>query len=273
MSAEILSEGLRLSALGLAVHWLRPRTKIPVAGAYQRLPWLSPHVLRGMYREGFNVGLHTGNVMGARVPIVALDVDGEGAGDWIRRNIPKSPVVSLSAKGEHWLYRYPRGVKHIGNRVKVRVGSGEKIDLDIRADRGNLVIPPSIHPSGVIYQAEQPWTAELLSAMPVFDPSWIPSGPVAAARPTSVQNTDEAQMMERGRRLALKWQTAERGSGHGTDTFKLAGYLIHTMGLSEGAALATMRNHYNPRCPTPYTERELERKVNEAATKSRRGRV
>ncbi len=121
MSAEILSEGLRLSALGLAVHWLRPRTKIPVAGAYQRLPWLPPHVLRGMYREGFNVGLHTGNVMGARVPIVALDVDGEGAGEWVRRNIPKSPVVSKSAKGEHWLYRYPRGVEHIGNRVKVRV--------------------------------------------------------------------------------------------------------------------------------------------------------
>ena len=48
MSAEILSEGLRLSELGLAVHWLRPRTKIPVAGAYQRLPWLPPHVLRGM---------------------------------------------------------------------------------------------------------------------------------------------------------------------------------------------------------------------------------
>ncbi len=272
MSAEILSEGLRLSALGLAVHWLRPRTKIPVAGAYQRLPWLPPHVLRGMYREGFNVGLHTGNVMGARVPIVALDVDGEGAGEWVRRNIPKSPVVSKSAKGEHWLYRYPRGASHIGNRVKVRVADG-KIDLDIRADGGNLAIPPSIHPSGVIYQAEQPWTAELLSAMPDFDPSWIPSGPVAAARPTAVQITDEAQMMERGRRLALKWQTAERGSGHGTEAWKLAGYLIHTMGLSEGAALATMLNHYNPRCPTPYSERELERKVSEAATKSRKGRV
>ena len=123
---------------------LLPLASAPFAGQtlIQRLPWLPPHVLRGMYREGFNVGLHTGNVMGARVPIVALDVDGEGAGDWIRRNIPKSPVVSLSAKGEHWLYRYPRGVKHIGNRVKVRVGSGEKIDLDIRADRGNLVIPP-----------------------------------------------------------------------------------------------------------------------------------
>lgn len=269
----IWSEGLRLSSLGLAVHWLRPRSKIPVASAFQQAPWLSPAFLRSMYRPGFNVGLHTGLVKGARFPVVAVDVDGNSAAEWVRKSLPKSPIVDRSAQGEHWLYLYPEGVQHIGNRAKIRTPSGEKIDLDIRADGGNLVIPPSIHPSGVIYQAEQPWTAELLSAMPVFDPAWIPSGPVAAARPTAVPITDEAQRIKRGRKLASGWQTSERGQGHGTDTFKLAGYLLNTVGLSEAAALEILVRDYNPRCPNPYSEAELHRKVTEAATKIRSRRA
>ena len=267
--SEILSEALRLSSLGLAIHWLRPRTKIPVAKEYQRLPWFAPRFLRGMYRDGNNAGLHTGKVKGAKFPIVAVDVDGQSGGEWVRKYLPPSPVISISANGEHWLYLYPEGVSHIGNRAKIRTKDGIKIDLDIRADGGTLVIPPSIHPSGVIYQAAQPWTEELLSAMPVFDPEWIPTGPVQAARPTVLQVTDSDALMERGRRLAMRWQTSERGQGHGTDTFKLAGYLMNTIGLSEAAALSVMSNHYNPRCPSPYNDRELARKVSEAATKMR----
>ena len=260
---------MRLSGLGLALHWLRPRTKIPIAKEYQRLPWLAPNVLRGMYREGNNLGIHTGKVKGAKFPIVAVDVDGQSAGEWVRKHLPPSPIVSRSAQGEHWLYLYPEGVSHIGNRAKIRTRDGIKIDLDIRADGGNLVIPPSIHPSGLIYQATQPWTEELLSAMPVFDPEWIPTGPVQAARPTVLQVNDADALMERGKRCALRWQTSERGQGHGTDTFKLAGYLMNRIGLSEGAALAVMTQHYNPRCPNPYNDRELARKVSEAATKMR----
>ena len=265
----LLEESLRIAGLGLALHWLWPRTKVPVAKEYQRLPWLSPNVLRGMYREGDNVGLRTGKVKGAKFPIVAVDVDGQSAGEWVRKYLPPSPVISISANGEHWLYLYPGGVQHIGNRAKIRTKEEIKIDLDIRADGGNLVIPPSIHPSGVIYQAAQPWTAELLSAMPVFDPAWIPTGPVQAARPTAVLMSDTDVLFERGKRLAMRWQTSERGQGHGTDTFKLAGYLMHTLGLSEPAALLVMSQHYNPRCPNPYNDRELARKVSEAATKMR----
>ncbi|MFO0622247.1 MAG: bifunctional DNA primase/polymerase [Polyangia bacterium] len=272
MDAAIYSEGLRLSSLGLACHWLWRRTKIPVAKGYQQMPYLPPHVLRSMYSRGFNVGLHTGKVKGATYSVVAVDIDGTTGGEYVKEYLPKTPIVSISARGESWLYRYPEGVAHIGNRAKIRTKDGTKIDLDIRGDGGNLAIPPSVHPSGVIYQAAQPWTGELLSAMPVFDTEWIPTGPVQAARPTMVQATDDARRMERARRLCVKWQTSERGSGHGTDTWKLAGYLIHTLGLSEASAYDAIARHYNPRCPTPYGERELWRKVSEAATKRRAGR-
>ncbi len=151
-----------------------------------------------------------------------------------------SPVISISANGEHWLYLYPGGVQHIGNRAKIRTKEEIKIDLDIRADGGKSRDSSEHPPSGVIYQAEQPWTAELLSAMPVFDPAWIPTGPVQAARPTAVLVSDTDVLFERGKRLAMRWQTSERGQGHGTDTFKLAGYLMHTLGLSEPAALLLM---------------------------------
>lgn len=272
MDCPIFAEAMRLSSLGLACHWLWPKTKIPVAKEFQKLPWLSPHVLRGMHRGKFNLGLHTGKVSGARFCVVAVDVDGPGAGEWVRKYLPRTPIVSVSANGEHWIYRYPEGVSHIGNRAKIRTKDGQKIDLDLRADGGNLAIPPSIHPSGVIYRALNPWTEESLCAMPVFDPEWIPSGPVASARPTVSHSTDDMRLKERARRLCLRWQTSERGSGHGTDTWKLAGYLMHTLGLSEVATYDAIATHYNPRCPTPYGERELLRKVNEAATKRRAAR-
>lgn len=268
MSDPLLDEALRLSSLGLPLHWLWPRTKIPRSLSYQTAPWLSPQQLRATYQRGNNLGLHTGLVHGARLCIVALDIDSPEAEQWAASNVTPTQVRSRSAKGWAWLYRHPGPGFRIGNRVKIRIAGG-RIALDVRADGGNLAIPPSIHPTGVRYRAPEPWTPELLASLPTFDPSWIPQTPAAPAVPTRSTRTDDQSLLERGRRLALRWQLAERGFGQGTETFKLAGYLIHRIGLSPHDAYDVIALHYNPRCLQPYGEPALRRKVAEAAYKIR----
>lgn len=275
MSSRILETAVLLARSGMAVHWLHPRSKVPLLPGYQLRPWTAPDVLlRQWYQFGprpgcgeLNLGLHTGRVAGAACPVVALDLDSLPARDWADAHIPLSPVRNLSPKGEHRLYRHPAGVV-VRNRVKVRV-HGQRIDLDLRGDGGNLAIAPSIHPSGVPYVAAVPWKPDVLAAMPLWDPAWIPSEPEPPVSVTRSCARDEPSLLQRGRRLAEEWQVSERGHGQGTDTFKLAGYLIHTIGLSEQAAFEVMWEHYNPRCREPYTEALLRRKAEQAATQIR----
>lgn len=273
MSSLMLETALRLASAGLAVHWLHARSKVPICDGYQFRPWTSTDELRRQFwgylqRRGAecNLGLHTGRVAGARFATVALDVDSEPARRWADEHVPPSPIRNLSPNGEHRLYRHPGGV--IRNRVKVRV-DGERIDIDLRGDGGNLAIAPSLHPSGLRYRWPEPWTPETLATMPLWDPSWIPAEPARELSPSRSAARDELALMERGRRLALRWQVSERGQGQGTDTFKLAGYLVHRIGLSEPAAFTVLWNYYNGRCPEPYSEQLLRRKVEQAATQIR----
>ena len=210
------------------------------------------------------MGLHTGRVFGARFHVIALDLDSQGAREWADANIPPTPVRNLSPKGEHRLYQHPPGVV-VRNRVKVRV-HGIRIDLDLRGDGGNLAIAPSIHPSGARYVAPERWTAAALAAMPMWDPLWIPTEQPTPPAPSRSTSQDDDKLRERGRLLALRWQVSDRGAGQGTDTFKLAGYLLHCIGLTEPAAFDVMWDHYNQRCPEPYTEDLLRRKVQQANT-------
>ena len=70
-----LAEALRLAQLGLAVHLLYPRSKEPIAERWQQAPALDVELLRALYRPGMEIGIHTGRVAHARVPVVVLDLD------------------------------------------------------------------------------------------------------------------------------------------------------------------------------------------------------
>jgi len=107
-----------------------------------------------------NVGIATGR------GLMVLDVDGEeGQANISGQHVPATPCVH-TGRGSHLYLRPPEG-------VRVRNAVGLAPGLDVRAEGGYVVAPPSRHASGVDYEwaispdvqdlAECPlWLADLL---------------------------------------------------------------------------------------------------------------
>lgn len=71
--------------------------------------------------------------------------------------------------------------------------------------------------------------------------------------------------VERARRYLAHVEPAIAGAGGHRATFVAAAKLLHGFELSEEQAFALLAEEYNPRCVPPWSERDLRRKVAEAA--------
>lgn len=95
-----------------------------------------------------NLAIVTGRVSG----IVVVDLDGKipDPRTWLAEHgfSVKTPIVSTGRGGAHVYYRHPGGT--VPNGVKLRELDG--VTLDIRADGGYVVAPPSIHDTGTHYE-------------------------------------------------------------------------------------------------------------------------
>jgi len=99
----------------------------------------TPEQIKEWFKQfpDMNVGIVTGKISN----LIVVDV--EKGGDITK--FPQTATVKTGGDGWHLYYRYPN--RHIGNSVK-KIG-----DLvDIRADGGQVMAPPSIHPSGKAYK-------------------------------------------------------------------------------------------------------------------------
>ena len=88
-----------------------------------------------------NVAIVTGSVSG----IAVVDADGKEGERWIADNAPKTSVYSRTRKGVHAFYRIPNGAL-VPNRARLAP------EVDIRGEGGYVVVPPSIHESGHLYE-------------------------------------------------------------------------------------------------------------------------
>jgi len=91
-----------------------------------------------------NIGIITGKVSN----LVVFDLDSEGASQYAEEQggFPLT-VMAKTGKGNHAYMRHPGFI--IKNSVN------KKLDIDIRADGGYVVAPPSLHGSGHHYQWEE----------------------------------------------------------------------------------------------------------------------
>jgi len=251
-----LREAIRLVELGLAVHLLHPRSKEPIAEKWQQAPALDAEMLCLLYQPGMEIGIHTGAVRGAAVPVVVLDLDTPEAVELARSRFPLSPVRAQTRRGEHWYFRHPGG--DIFTRHKP-----ERLALDVQADGAHVVCPPSVHPSGFVYDwvGDGP-TAASLATMPTWSRAWFPppAVPMVIDRPSCADRRARA----RARGACRSWRVEVESEGRGTQTFKLAQFLTLQLGLNEQDAYQVMAAEWNPRLPQPYGETLLRRKVREA---------
>lgn len=88
-----------------------------------------------------NWAMVTGNVSG----VVVVDCDSQEDYEFVKsRGLPHSPTVK-TARGFHVYFQYQEGVRGLQSV------SGRK-DIQLKAEGGYVLIPPSIHPSGATYQ-------------------------------------------------------------------------------------------------------------------------
>lgn len=98
--------------------------------------------------------------LGLALPLVALvlDADTEQDAAALESLLPDAPRQNTK-KGAHFVLRAPGGIK-IPQLTKVLLGEGVKADLRV-GGRGFIVIAPSVHESGIIYEWLRPLPLDL----------------------------------------------------------------------------------------------------------------
>jgi hypothetical protein len=116
-----------------------------------------------------NIGVPTGKASG----FVVLDVDTQHGGEESLRQLekeykklPDTPISLTGGGGQHLLFAYPDPPgQDVQNRVALREG------LDVRADGGYIVAPPSNHISGRNYEWEVLYHPDTVTPPPL--PDWL----------------------------------------------------------------------------------------------------
>lgn len=174
----VLDAALDYAARGWRVVPIIPGRKHPGLDAWQEAATTDPDIIRQWWQRWPTHGV--GIATGAGSGIFVLDVDnGPGKdGDESLADLqatygplPETVEVITGSGGRHLYYRVPEGVD-IRNDQAARLGVG----LDIRGDGGQVVAPPTIHPSGRRYEweasnpddvADAPgWLIDLLTRTP-----------------------------------------------------------------------------------------------------------
>jgi Trp operon repressor len=158
----VIAEALKLAQLGWSLIPLKPYSKEPLVPwkALQQRRLTEPELTELFERNPLaNVGIITGKVS----QLLVLDAD---APDVVKHlSIPETPIAE-TARGRHYYFHLPNA--HIRSVAGIAEG------LDIRADGGYVVSPPSTHPSGKRYEwIIPPRGLDPYGAEPAPPPAWL----------------------------------------------------------------------------------------------------
>jgi hypothetical protein len=170
---SILQTALMLREKGFAIHWLQPKSKVPLDNGWASAPVASLASLETTYRDGYNVGFRPGKwsvVEGAE--IIVLDIDIRGGKAFAEEAYAVATgvlggnfdpqVKSGSGVGRHQYLRVPKGdspekaattlrQSDIWIRDGLPCSPGTKdakpaYVIEVLSTGKNVVLPPSIHP-------------------------------------------------------------------------------------------------------------------------------
>lgn len=146
MTNENVKYALKYASLGLSVIPIRRGDKKPLLDSWKEYQYrrATEEEIQEWWTKWpeANIAVITGQISGT----VALDID-DGGLETIKANgfpLPPTWISQTGSGGFHYLYKWPG--KEIGNFVRKLPG------LDLRADGGYIVAPPSIHTNGQQYK-------------------------------------------------------------------------------------------------------------------------
>ena len=144
--SELFDAALHYATSGWFIFPLAPREKIPITAHGVKDATTDPEVIGRWWAQepNLNIGLACEP---NRVVVIDVDADRGGLETWQSIDTHMKTLTARTGKGGfHFIYRAPEAVD-IRNGVD-KLGKG----IDIRANGGYVVLPPSIHPNGNKYQ-------------------------------------------------------------------------------------------------------------------------
>ena len=154
---------------GYGIIPIQPRGKRPASRNGLNDWFDNPDDARRMWTEhpDFNIGIVCGMPSHGLVVIDVDEDDEEGKhgldalNDWetLHGELPRTATAITGRGGLHYLYRT--------SRTTIRPSTNAELCVDVRADGGYIVAPPSIHPNGTPYRWDTgcaPWECGVSNA-------------------------------------------------------------------------------------------------------------
>lgn len=247
---ELKEAALSYAKKGLAVFPLIEKDKKPLTANGFKDATTDPAKIEEWWtiHPNANIGLATGQISGGLVAIdMDIDKDKDKNGyhsfkEWCDENfliLPDSWLSITGRGGYHLFYKslFP---------VKSRIGWLE--DVDIRADGGYVVAPPSIHPNGTRYEWEQDPDDYNLITSDDTDVEFVLNSVLVSGKsqnePLKVPDViPEGHRDEIMFKLACKYQA---------------------MGMSDSEMMAALTVANAERCKPPLSDKEIRQKVKQA---------
>lgn len=203
---------------------------------------------------------------------------------WLRYRQERHGEIqtAIARTGSGGLHYYFRGARSIGADEVPQTQNRLDVGVDT-VSRGYAVAPPSVHSSGAQYEwitsgglrdlADPPqWLVDEIRQLLVPTTAERAHEPRPIAAATTDDPAVRAERISRARSYADSAAPAVSGSGGSTQTFSVAQHLFG-FGIDSADVLDIMRDHYNPRCQPPWSDREIARKVSQARDRSRATRA
>jgi predicted P-loop ATPase len=205
---------------------------------------------------------HSGNIGLAVGPDhVVVDVDGEdGRASLAAFDIP----LTWTSRSGH-----VRG----GGHIWFKIGPGQKVKnaqkplpgIDVRAKGGMVVAPPSIHASGRAYEwINAPGSCECAVLPDALYAALFPVRDIPAPEPRSTERIPASQRKEACRRYVAAIPPAISGNGGHTQAYCVARVIVQDFEQT-GADAWELFKEYNQRCEPPFSDKDLEHKINDAS--------
>jgi hypothetical protein len=157
---EFVDVALSYAAKGYLVFPCKPQSKKPATPNGFKDATTDPQTIRRWWSDNpdYNVAIRTGKESN----LIVLDVD-EGGEQTLKDNgwNATATVTIKTGKGFHHYYKHPGGTIS----TKVRLAEG----IDVKADGGYVLAPPSVHPNGSAYE----WIIGPQDAAIADAPEWL----------------------------------------------------------------------------------------------------
>lgn len=217
-----------------ACAWKEFQTRRATTDEVKR--WFGPE-------SNHNVGIVTGEISG----VVVVDCDSADAVAWADAHLPRTPMATRTAKGEHRFFRHPGG--EVQSRVRITTNKA-RAAVDVRADGGYVVGPGSIHETGTVYERLGDWPQ--IATLPVFDVAWLE--PDSANRDSQTPPT-EGDHGRGGQAAAIPRHVPDGRRNH---TLFLEGARLRRLAWTESEICKSLLVLNQERCRPPLNESEIQ---------------